>query len=227
MKKIALLSFLFVFLVSGAAMALPIPPAPLVPPVAGQSELVSINGPNPISVDWVVTDAETARLGSANQFAYLYQIENTSDTVVDHFTVSFDTSSVIMAGTFPHADLDMLHNSGEFPNLATETETASTFQNVIAEEQISSDNISWNFKASLDPGSESSVLFFTSPFGPEYVHALAIDSDPDAPWVSNAPGGDMVPAPAIPSVPEPATLLLLGSGLIGLAGLGRKKLVTK
>ena len=31
------------------------------------------------------------------------------------------------------------------------------------------------------------------------------------------------PAPAPVPVPEPATMLLLGSGLIGLAGLARRK----
>ena len=44
----------------------------------------------------------------------------------------------------------------------------------------------------------------------------------------NDGGGSAAPvAPAPAPVPEPATLILLGAGLVGLAGVGRKKFFKK
>jgi len=59
-----------------------------------------------------------------------------------------------------------------------------------------------------------------------YLEDLISENPPDWDWSSG--GDDMrIEVSGVRPVPEPATMLLLGTGLIGLAGVGRKKLFKK
>ena len=80
---------------------------------------------------------------------------------------------------------------------------------------------SFNFPSVPNPGGVSGEdLWYTA------AHIQSILTAPYSTWIGDGNGGDVGngPVPGGDPIPEPATMLLLGSGLIGFAVSGRKKL---
>lgn len=200
-----------------SARAVPVPPLPLIPPVMGESHLTSFVVPgSAVSIDWIVQPSVFV----AGAFDYLYQVENTSAVAVDVFSVTGVGAPVLFGAIGGGGDdLDLLTGVHAAHVAAGELEPFLLAPVGALLTTVSGGNITWSF-APLAAGSESDTLFFTSLLPPTYGVGGVQDNSPPSPWGTLAPGGDPVPVPT----PEPATLLLLGSGLMGMGWFGRKRL---
>jgi len=213
---------------TGSVVASPLPVGPLVGTVMGESDIHSfILLSDEVGIDWIVMDAAQAGLGPSGAFAYLYQIENTSDqTGVNLLTVSTSAgggSGILSAGDLRLDDLDLdtgfhvAHDASVDVALSGEEE-GLRFHDVGSTAIVDpgGDNVTWHLSQPLGIGQESQTLYFVHQQGPVYGHAGV---SPLA-WATTAPGSDLVP---VASIPEPASfvLLVLG-GLVMLPGIVRK-----
>lgn len=193
-----------------------IPSAPLVPPVAGESHLTSfIIGPlSKINVDWWVIPT-TGTPFPDDAFAYLYQIENTTTSGVDAFSITLSpgaASSLLAYGVLPGDDLDVASAYHPAHLVGGEEESLPfvPLSSVSTTINLSDDTISWTFNP-MGFGEQSDTLFFVSTDPPIYGNGVAQNSIPPSPWGTLAPGADPLPIPAPPDsivVPEPSSALL-------------------
>jgi len=149
-------------------------------------------------------------IGGVTNHTYSWDISNNNGFYTGNYTSDFDMVEVLLRGEI---------------TIDGHTYDATTSPVVLLQAEVSAfgsdnnDTVDFWFSdvsgALVDDGiwpmNQLSGAFAKSPAGAiDWTNGFVIENK----------GGDKIPAP----VPEPATLLLLGSGLIGLAGIGRRKI---
>ena len=162
---------------------------------------------------------DTVAIGN---YLYLYQLENPSQATIDDFFVEIPNRASIL--DFGHINTynidDAIGPTGNEP-------TATTLEKIYNEEIIydpinNKYSINWDFEnhkngANKDDGvisnSETGLMWFISSSKPMFVNGYS-----DYETNKNAPASGTVPGPA----PEPASMALLGIGLLGAMGVRLK-----
>jgi hypothetical protein len=90
-----------------------------------------------------------------------------------------------------------------------------SFDILYVEDSVAGGSLEWDLAGGTWAKDQSIQFFFQSTFGPNGSGLYSIVDGGTASAVSNAP----IPAP----VPEPGTLILLGSGLVGAMGMLRSR----
>ena len=217
---------------AGVATGLPLPPLfPALPPVAGESHLTSyIVGPaSSISVDWMVLPAAMvgaplppfgggpAVAAPPGSFVYYYQVENSSASALDTFTITMPTASVLFGGILPLDNLDLVtgfhpaHGVPPSPFLPLETVELPLVPAVVLGFTVTPTDVTITTFPYL-PGGQTETAYFVSTLPPTYGVAGILDTSPPSPWGSLAPGGDLVPIP----ISEPGILFPVGVALTAL-----------
>lgn len=200
--------------------------------------LSSTYNPGPIGVPPV--PAGPAFNFNPNNYTYLYQVSNTGAAAT---ITGFDFKPGVTGttiGTFanPALRLDFLNNGSVVNATGNNLQGAGSFglaatpnPNIVGAgtNQLSllpGNRLGWVFSG-LTPGNTSPVFGFQSPFSPSTPGGLGggviSGSLPNGVPLTNSIFGIPGAEKSVSGAPEPGTVLLIGSGLVGLVGLRRKQ----
>ena len=246
LSKIIIITVLSVFLVAGSAMAIPVNNRPVA--LFGESLQDQFDGDSygtgiSAADDQLTTAYWTLTQGSITSNMALYFEDDPSSENAVAFGIYDLSTELHLAEVFAAGNTAIASANVSFNNNSTAlviqlfdvgevaialnkyTFAGTTFGFYIAEgiydataEDYGYSNVLFS-DDTMNEGSGAALLAYNADPG-SYIFAGDIDGDGDFCDI-------ITHAESIKPIPEPATMLLLGSGLIGLARFGRKKMLFK